>query len=502
MKSLLKTFAATLLLVASCGRPSVATIDLDTLSDKIKGGWAGQTFGCAYGGPTEFRYCDRMVPDDVNVGWDDCNKCQWYHDTDPGLYDDVYMDLSFLAVIDRLGMDAPVDSFAVAFANAAYPLWHANQAARYNIQNGMKAPDTGFWKNNPHADDIDFQIEADFAGLVCPGMPGKALQLCDKVGHIMNYGDGYYGGLYVATMYSLAFVYDDIDFIVNEALKAIPAKSRYHQCMSDVIKWCREESDWKAAWQKIEDKWSQDLGCPDGVDNPFNIDAIVNSAYIVVGLLYGEKDMEKTLDIAMRCGKDSDCNPASAAGILGTVLGYSNIPEKWTSRIEETLDNEFAYTSISLRKANQMTLRLALDNIEANGGKVGNSAVEMSVGKVKTARYEKSFEGLEFAFRDNSMCDNLRQTFTYEFDGAAIVLSGLLWGDPNIAPADYVAELEISVDGAVEQLLMPLDSQRRKLEVYWNYSLEQGHHTIQLRWLNPVDGTNVLQTQKIVYNKI
>ena len=53
---------------------------------------------------------------------------------------------------DRLGLDAPVDSFAVAFANAGYVLWHANQAARYNILNGIMPPESGHWKNNPHYD--------------------------------------------------------------------------------------------------------------------------------------------------------------------------------------------------------------------------------------------------------------------------------------------------------------------------------------------------------------
>jgi hypothetical protein len=46
-----------------------------------------------------------------------------------GLYDDLYMDLTFVDVFEKYGLDAPVDSFANAFANAGYMLWHANQAA-------------------------------------------------------------------------------------------------------------------------------------------------------------------------------------------------------------------------------------------------------------------------------------------------------------------------------------------------------------------------------------
>jgi hypothetical protein len=50
---------------------------------------------------------------------------------------------------------------------------------------------------------------------------------------------------------------------------------------------------------------------------------------LFLGLLYGEGDYGKTIDISTRAGMDSDCNPANAAGILGTMLGYSNIPDYW-----------------------------------------------------------------------------------------------------------------------------------------------------------------------------
>ena len=86
-------------------------------------------------------------------------------------------------------------------------LWHANQMARYNLLRGLAPPVSGHWRNNPEADDIDFQIEADFIGLMAPGPAAtRPPTYADKVGHIMNSGDGWYGGVFVATMYSLAFV--------------------------------------------------------------------------------------------------------------------------------------------------------------------------------------------------------------------------------------------------------------------------------------------------------
>ena len=189
------SLAAIVLLVTGCGGATADTVTLsrEVLLDKIKGGWAGQTFGCTYGGPTEFKYNGTIIPDEYEIPWPD-NYIKWWYDNEPGLYDDVYMDLTFVEVYDKYGLDVPVDSMASAFAYASYKLWHANQAARYNILNGMKAPESGHWKNNPHADDLDFQIEADFAGLMSPGMPNSAAEVCDGIGHIMTYGNGWYGG--------------------------------------------------------------------------------------------------------------------------------------------------------------------------------------------------------------------------------------------------------------------------------------------------------------------
>ena len=304
------------------------------LLNKIKGGWAGQVIGCTYGGPTEFIWNGTMIDDNVPIPWDD-TRMLWYYENVPGLYDDIYMDITFVDVFSEYGIDAPDSLHALAFANAEYPLWHANQVARYNILNGLMPPESGYWKNNPHADDIDFQIEADFAGLMSPGMANSAVEISDRIGRIMNYGDGLYGGMFVAAMYSLAFVYDDIEFIVEEALKVIPEQSDFYQCVSDVLKSYKSNpNDWKFAWFEAQKKWTHDKGCPDGVFNPFNIDAKINAAYIVIGLLYGKGDYGATIDISTRCGYDSDCNPANAAGILGTMMGYDKIPEYWKLGIE------------------------------------------------------------------------------------------------------------------------------------------------------------------------
>ena len=478
-----------LILMSACGNigteqkiPSKLKLTPEELMNKIKGGWAGQAIGVTYGGPTEFRYQSKMIPDEVQVPWGDADYVLNTMTKSPGLYDDIYMDLTFVEVFERLGVDAPVDSLAMAFAHAGYPLWHANQAARYNILNGIMPPQSGHWRYNPHADDIDYQIEADYAGLMAPAMPNTASEISDKVGHIMNYGDGWYGGVYMGAMYSIAFASDNIEFIVTEALKTIPAESKFYRCMNDVIEcWRANPDDWRVAWEMLDKKWNEDIACSEGALRPFNIDATINSAYVIIGLLYGEGDFGRTLDISMRCGQDSDCNPASAGGILGTAIGYDNIPEEWLAPLRKAEDVKFAYTNSSLNDTYRMSYSHALQLIEREGGKVSADKIVIKCQQPVAVRLEQSFPNLKPRERVN-IRKSLTEPSTFEADCAGL----LICGEVKSADKSYIAEVEITIDGKTKEIVkMPANWTIRRFEVYHNFELAAGHHTVQMRWLNP-----------------
>jgi hypothetical protein len=501
MKNLLSIIIVAI--VFSCNQvqqkslPAQVKISKEQLFDKIKGGWAGQVIGCTYGGPTEFEYCGTMIQDYVSIPWTD-GYIKWYFENSPGLYDDIYMDLTFVDVFEKLGLDAPADSFAKAFANAPYPLWHANQSARYNILNGIMPPQSGHWLNNPHADDIDYQIESDFAGLMSPGMPNAASEFSDKIGHIMNYGDGWYGGVYVGAMYALAFVSDDIEWVVTEALKTIPVQSSFYQCMNDVIQCHRQyPKDWQKAWFTCQQNWSSDIGCPDGVFYSFNIDALINSAYIIIGLLYGEGDFSKTIDIATRCGQDSDCNPASAGGILGAVIGYNRIPEYWRKNAQEVEDANFAYTDISLNKTYSMSFKQALQVIERNGGTITGDEITIATQTPVAVRYEKCFEGL-YPIERKSVNIRISDVSELSFEGTGIVVRGNVDRCPD---QNYVAQVEVSVDGQkVETVLLPANERVRRNDLFWNYQLPKASHSIKFSWLNSRTDVELYIQDAVIYS--
>ncbi len=488
---------------SSTSRPAVqdkVSMTKNQLADKIKGGWAAKTIGCTYGGPVEFLHNGTMVQDYTPIKWSK-DRVKYYFDTFPGLYDDVYVDIIFVNVFDRLGLEAPADSFAVSFANAGFPLWHANQVARYNIKQGIMPPMSGHWLNNPHADDIDYQIEADFAGLMSPGMPNTASEISDKVGHIITYGDGWYSGVYVGALYSMAFVSDDMQVVVEEALKTIPQQSDFYKCVKDVIDWHQKyPDDWKQTWFECQKKWTSEVGCPDGVFTPFDIDAKINSAYVTIGLLYGKKDFHRTMDIAARCGQDSDCNAATAAGVLGVVLGYDNIPEVWKESLYGLEDIAFAYTDVSLNKLYELSLKQALEVVEKGGGTVTGDQVIIKTQQPVAVRYEKSFEN-HYPKEKIAINSELQDSSRFVFDGNGFVQKGYV----RCSDEEYVAQIEVYVnDSLLETANLPAAKassiDNRRVDLFHKYQLPDTTHTVVVKWLNPHAGAQIYMGEALVYS--
>jgi hypothetical protein len=372
---------------------------------------------------------------------------------------------------------------------------------------GIRPPATGNWKNNPHADDLDFQIEADFIGLMAPGMVNAATGIADRVGHIMNSGDGWYGGVFVSALYSLAFISNDVNYIVEQALQTIPPGTKFHDCIADVVKWHRQyPDDWQATWFELEKKWNRDVGCPKGVFLSFNIDAKINSAYVAIGLLYGNGNFTSSVNIAARCGQDADCNPATVGGVLGVMTGYDKIPAFWLKPLQEIEPLNFEGTPMSLARAYDLSYKHALEMIHIEGGSVEGDKIVIPFTAPVAVAFEQNFEKTYPVFRDRfdrSFTDSL----IYDFTGNGYIFYGNLVKNSKIdknyidrvskrvgsevfglaEPDDpYVAELEIYIDGILDETVkMPMKNTARRLEPAWKYQLSEGKHTVRLKWINP-----------------
>ena len=343
--------------------------------DKMKAGWIGQMAGVGWGGPTEFKWKGQIIPEDKMPKWKPQMINQFRQD-------DIYVEMTFMRTLELYGLDASLRQAGIDFANSGYKLWHANRAGRDNLRKGIAPPDSGHPKFNKHADDIDYQIEADYSGLIAPGLPNLAIELGETFGRLMNYGDGLYGGQLVAGMYAEAFFEDDMVKIVEAGLKCIPKGSQYHECISDVLKWYkRNPNDWQKTWQLIEEKYQDNkdyrrFSCK-GPEADFNIDAKINGAYIVMGLLYGKGDPDQTIIISTRCGQDSDCNPSNAGGILFTTMGFSKIPDKFKSALNP--EGKFSHTPYNFPRLIEVSKKIVRQAVHRVGGSIEKTATGQEV---------------------------------------------------------------------------------------------------------------------------
>lgn len=367
--SLLITFSM-LCLLCTPSSERYRQIKVKDYLDKMKAGWVGQMVGVGWGGPTEFKWKGEIIPADQIPQWKPEMVNQHYQD-------DIYVEMTFLRTLEQYGFDVSIRQAGIDFANSRYNLWHANKAGRDNLRAGIAPPYSGHPKFNSHADDIDYQIEADYSGLIAPGLPQTGIELGEKFGRLMNYGDGLYGGQFVAGMYAAAFFESDIEKIIHAGLKCIPAGSQYHECISDVLNWYQQSPDnWQQTWQRINDKYHlnpdyRKFSCS-GPSDPFNIDAKINGAYIVMGLLYGKGDPDSTIVISTRCGQDSDCNPSNAGGILFTTLGFSNLPDRFKSAIDN--EPKFSFTEYNFAGLIAVCEKLARQAVVRAGGRVETDA--------------------------------------------------------------------------------------------------------------------------------
>lgn len=397
--------------IASCAQGAerevqYRQISMEVYRDKVAGGWLGQAIGVLWGQWTEFKWIGEMVPFDLEdwyrmktppkeftdraPGWqnpaeriayfrsyhnDRDNWEKWTPDKMSD-QDDLYVEFMFLYSIMNNGLDVTATEIAEDWIKYLdrNRVWGANGMAHRNFGKGIWPPRSGHPHNTPYGDAIDFQIESDLFGLINPGMPRISNAWCDKVGHMMNYGDGVYAGMAMAAMYGEAFFEKDPRKLAEYSLKAIPAESNYAKMVRDVLDLHQKYPDWRDAWKALEPKW----GKKDG-ESVMKLDVRINGAYVYMGLLYGGGDFWKSMNIAMRCGLDSDCNPSSVAGILGTVLGMKGIPEKWAILRDLPIENksikDIYPESIEWDDILDATVEVGKWNVLQHGGYIENGTI-------------------------------------------------------------------------------------------------------------------------------
>ena len=250
----------------------------------------------------------------------------------------------------------------------------------------------------------------------------------------------------------------------------------------------------------MQKKWADDIGCSDCVFTACNIDAKVNAAYVVMGLLYGKGDFTQTLEITTRIGQDADCNASSAAGILGTIFGYDKIPAYWKQGLKEAEEIKFKYTTMSLNDVYKVGFKHALDNIQLQGGSIQGNNVRIRTQIPIPVRFEKSFDSIYPLSKIPVQWNTEKDEFSFNFEGTGFVIIGnasFRWESKN----PYIFKTELYIDGKLaEKANMPVKYITRRFDLFCNYDLSKGPHTVRVKIINPDKDEEIKFVKALIYS--
>lgn len=294
--------------------------------DKVQGGWLGQCIGVTLGTPWEFRV---SYPDDVITSYES-GRFGKMPDGTPE-QDDVLTEMAVLAGMRETGPNLNYDNLTEIWRKhvPVKAVYCASRTAMEAIEEGIKGPDSGSPNYNTWWHSIDAQIQGELMGLLTPGMGNPSRTYASMMAHMDNYAEGADGGIFVSCCMSEAFFEKDVEKLVRKALRSIHRDSAYARMVRDMLKWHRKCGDWHDT-RNLLAKHYADHG---------HVGAVLNGGAVILALLYGQGDFEKTICIATMAGWDSDCNPATAGAIVGCMIGARAIPPKWSEPIHNTYHN-------------------------------------------------------------------------------------------------------------------------------------------------------------------
>lgn len=380
---------------------TTSVIGIDDYRDKVKGAYAGQMIGVAYGYPVEFWYktwipessLPRWTPDMINEGYNQ---------------DDIYLSVTGVEALDKYGLDVTSRTLGIDMFNRDFEYW--NGSNNDVMARGYAPPYAGYPKYSADGnlttwfpDGNSYQCGGSLGGVVGLNMTGFTNEICQRFGEICTYGDGIYGMQFISAMYGASFFSDDVREVIRAGRAAIPADSWstlvIDATLANFDAGMSASDNFFDIYQKyVVDEEYQWIPWPSG---GILLDAKMCSAFTLIGLLYGNKDLEQSIRLTVQCANDSDSTAAATAGILCAMTGYSGIDPAWLTKLDTNV--MFKYSSQTLDGLVDTCERVATAAIKAGGGKkayvdgtlsfvIPAEAKAFTVEKYKNSKYPEPME--------------------------------------------------------------------------------------------------------------
>ena len=336
--------------------PPVRTLSADAYFDKVYGAWKATLIANHSGLDLQGLYIDEPGPPGA---FSLLLLDEWSTD------DDTHIEWVDLHILETHGLEPTAEQIRDEWVDHLnHDIWVSTRRARDLMDEGLLPPETGSAEHNPEGTwSIGAQFQTELFGMLAPGMPNVAAAYAERFARITSSGPAVEAAVFYASLYSLAFFDHDVPALIAAARQRTAEDTVIAPIVDNVLRWHQQQpQDWRATRQRIRQLYDTD---------PVWWASRVNFAVTIMALLYGEGDTLKTIEIAALAGWDADNNMATAAGLLGLVHGYAQLPEVvrastdlyFNEDVTGALPRYQTVTEIALR-----TQRLAEQMVRRSGG--------------------------------------------------------------------------------------------------------------------------------------
>lgn len=275
------------------------TLTYEQYFDKVYGCWLGKciagTIGAPYEGMKQYLKLD-YSPD-------------LFKEMLPN--DDLDLQVLWLDALERKGVNVTMEDLAQLFSEKNI-YWPGEYAwFKKNLDRGIRPPYTGIYENDFYFEGMGCPIRGEIWGMIYPGNPDGAADICEIDGNLDHYGNSVYFEKFWAAMVAASFYETDLQKLIQIGLRYVPSSSKAYRLIIDVLCWCDMEENPKRILSRILERYGH-RDCT----NSFQ-----NMGIILFSLIKGKGNLIDTTMMAVRCGFDTDCTAGNTGALLGAVLG-------------------------------------------------------------------------------------------------------------------------------------------------------------------------------------
>jgi ADP-ribosylglycohydrolase len=297
------------------------SLNYDRYLDQILGGWIGKSMGGAIGARFE-----------GNKGWIEIDPATMFPPQMPP-NDDLDLQILWLKVLEEKGAALTSDDLAAAWLEGCWYPFNEYGIFRRNWRLGIHPPMSGRFTNQFWESGMGCPIRSEIWGYVFPGAPDLAAHYATFDGTLDHTEQSVGAERMLAAMASLAFFIPDVRRLVELTIHYLPQGTPIERLTRAAF----AAYDEGLSLRDARDRLMALAGHPEACDSQINV------PFTFLGLLYGGNDLQETMLAALRCGYDTDCTLATAAALVGQILGASRIPDALKGPVGDELVMGIAY---------------------------------------------------------------------------------------------------------------------------------------------------------------